>query len=276
MEYEQNRSLNIRDEQSLPKPPKALDGKMYILVLQTVMCVIILSVSIIIKTFFTDLYKDTRLFYKENFEDSTTASEVLNKNDIGATVSVITSSEITANANMDSNPSYNSTSSNNTTSSQSTSSNLGVGGPILENEIVFNEIRENVTTNRFLAPINNYTVTSRFGERTDPISHTESSHNGIDLAAEFGEEIFASLGGEIEFAGYDSSYGNYVKIKHSNSFKTVYAHCSKLNVKTGDSVKAGQVIALVGSTGRSTGPHLHFEVLCNDIKVNPENYVVLK
>ena len=276
MEYKQNRSANIRDEESLPKPPKALDGKMYILVLQTVMCVIILSVALVIKTFFTDLYSETKLFYKENFEDSTTASEVLNKNDIGATVSVITSSEVAANATVDDIPLYFNTSSNeNISSAYGTSSNLGAGGPFNE-EIVFNEIRENITTNRFLAPINNYTVTSRFGDRTDPISHTESYHNGIDLAAEFGEKIFASMSGEVEFAGYDSSYGNYVKIKHSSSFKTVYAHCSKLNVKTGDKVKAGQVIALVGSTGRSTGPHLHFEVLCNDIKVNPENYVVLK
>ena len=266
MEYEQNRRVRVRDEENLPKPPKALDGKMYILVLQTVMCVIILSVSLIIKTFFTDLYNDTKLFYKENFEDTTTASEVLNEKDIGATVSVITSSEITANATVNSAPSYN---------TSSTSSALGVGGPF-NDSVVFNEIRESISVNRFLAPINNYTVTSRFGDRTDPISHTESSHNGIDLAADFGEEIFASMSGSVEFAGYEASYGNYVKIKHSDTFKTVYAHCSKLKVKTGDKVKAGQVIALVGSTGRSTGPHLHFEVINNDTKVNPENYVVLK
>ena len=268
MEYEQNRSKNIKDEESLPKPPKALDGKMYILMLQTVMCVIILSVSLIIKTFFTDLYNDTKLLYKENFEDTTTASEVLKENDVGATVSVITSSEVVANATVNSNPSYNKVS--------STSSALGVGGPYDDGAVVFNEIRENLNINSFLAPINNYTVTSRFGDRTDPISHTESSHNGIDLAADFGEEIFASMSGEVEFSGYDASYGNYVKIKHSSTFKTVYAHCSKLKVKTGDKVKAGQVIALVGSTGRSTGPHLHFEVINNDKKVNPENYVVLK
>ena len=266
MEYEQNRSNNIKDRENLPKPPKALDGKMYILVLQTIMCVIILSVSIIIKTFFTDLYNDTKLFYKENFEDVTTASEILNENDIGATVSVITSSDVQTNANVISNYSSN---------LESTSSALAVGGPISE-EIVLDEIRETVTTNTFLVPLKNFTVTSRFGERTDPISNTESSHNGIDLGAGFGEEIFASLSGEVEFAGYDASYGNYVKIKHSNTFKTVYAHCSKLKVETGDKVKAGQVIALVGSTGRSTGPHLHFEVIYNDNKVNPENYVVLK
>ena len=129
LEYEQNRSNNIKDRENLPKPPKALDGKMYILVLQTIMCVIILSVSIIIKTFFTDLYNDTKLFYKENVEDVTTASEILNENDIGATVSVITSSEVQTNATVISN--YSST-------LESTSSTLAVGGPISE-EIVLDE-----------------------------------------------------------------------------------------------------------------------------------------
>ena len=265
MEYEQTRSPEIRDEQKLAKVPKALDGKLYILVLQTIMCVIILSVALVIKTFFADLYTDTRLFYNENFGDSTNVDEVTDENPLGATVSII-SSAIPANATV------NTESVGNT----STSSAKGLGGPENESQIVFNEIRENVLSNRFLVPLKSYIVTSRFGSRTDPISNSPSTHSGVDMAASYGDEILASLAGTVEAADYEPSYGNYVIIRHSSSLKTVYAHCSSLKVEKGDSVKAGQVIALVGSTGRSTGPHLHFEVILNDNKVNPENYVVLK
>ncbi len=268
MEYEQNRRPQIRDEQKLAKVPKALDGKLYILVLQTLMCVVILSVSLVIKTFFTDLYTDTNLFYKEHFKDTTNVDEVLNENTQGATVSVITSEETTANATA--NQEYGSS------SFTSTSSSMAAGGPIDDTMVVFNEIRQTVSPNSFLIPLKSYTVTSRFGERTDPISNTPSTHNGIDLAAEYGDEIVASLTGTVEAAEYNASYGNYVKIRHSAALYTVYAHCSSLKVNKGDKVKAGQVIALVGSTGRSTGPHLHFEVLLNDNKVNPENYIKLK
>ena len=267
MEYEQTRSPEIRDEQKLAKVPKALDGKLYILVLQTIMCVIILSVALVIKTFFADLYTDTRLFYKENFEDSTNTDEVTNENPLGATVSIISSTDMPTNAKV-----YD----EGVSSNISTSSAVALGGPENETQIVFNEIRENILSNRFLAPLKSYTVTSRFGSRTDPISNSPSTHSGVDMAANYGDEILASLAGTVEDAGYEASYGNYVIIKHSSSLKTVYAHCSSLKVEKGETVKAGQVIALVGSTGRSTGPHLHFEVILNDNKVNPENYVILQ
>jgi len=256
LEYEENRKVEIRDEQKLAKLPKALDGKGYILVLQTVMCVVILSIALIIKNFFGDLYKETKLFYKENFENTLTASEVVASTEIGSIVSE--------------------TSSVNNSSTVSTSSFVAAGGPQEDSQIVFNEIRANIISNSFLVPLKSYTVSSPFGSRTDPISNTKATHNGVDLAADFGDEIMASLSGGVEFAGYDASYGYYVIIKHSESLKTVYAHCSSLKVKTGDFVKAGQIIALVGSTGRSTGPHLHFEVILNENKVNPENYVKLK
>lgn len=259
MEYEEKRSAEVRDEQKLARLPKALDGKMYILVLQTIMCVIILSVALVIKTFFTDLYNDTRIFYKENFEDVTTPNEVVSDNGVNATVSVITQSSNTVSPN-----------------NESTSSVVAAGGPYNSAKVSSNEVNSSLTINRFLSPLKSYTVSSKYGERNDPLTNEKSTHNGVDMAANFGDEIVASLSGEVEFAGYDASYGNYVIIKHSAYIKTVYAHCSKLVVKTGDSVKAGQTIALVGSTGRSTGPHLHFEVMLNGNKVNPENYIKLQ
>ena len=113
-------------------------------------------------------------------------------------------------------------------------------------------------------------ITSRFGSRE---SIRSSGHSGLDIAAKKGTNIKAAAGGTVLFAGYSGAYGNVVKISHGSGIKTYYAHCSKLYVKTGDTVSAGDVIAAVGSTGRSTGNHLHFEVVKNGVSVNPQNYL---
>ena len=90
-----------------------------------------------------------------------------------------------------------------------------------------------------------------------------------DIALNAGEPIYAIFDGEIIEADYDQWNGNYIKIKHDNNIISVYCHCSKLFVKKGDVIRGGEVIAQVGSTGQSTGPHIHFEIRINDISYNP-------
>lgn len=112
------------------------------------------------------------------------------------------------------------------------------------------------------------TLTSRYGSYRS----RGTPHTGIDLAGPAGGNIVAADGGTVSFAGWNNSYGYLVKIKHDNGYETYYAHCSKLMVSTGDKVYQGQVIGLVGSTGNSSGPHLHFELRKNGSPVNPYNY----
>lgn len=112
-------------------------------------------------------------------------------------------------------------------------------------------------------------TTSEFGVRTHPISGDLRFHAGIDIAAEKGTPIYSAFDGEIIEANYDKWNGNYLKIKHDNDIMTVYCHCEKINVKKGQKIRAGEVVATVGSTGNSTGPHLHFELRINNISYNP-------
>ena len=114
------------------------------------------------------------------------------------------------------------------------------------------------------------TITSEFGVRTHPISGDLRFHAGVDIAAEKGTNIYAAFDGEVVEADYDEWNGNYLKIKHDNKIMTVYCHCEKLNVKKGEKIRAGEVIGTVGSTGSSTGPHLHFELRINNISYNPQ------
>ncbi|MDP4132538.1 MAG: peptidoglycan DD-metalloendopeptidase family protein [Bacillota bacterium] len=116
-------------------------------------------------------------------------------------------------------------------------------------------------------------VTSGFGNRFHPIDKVYKNHTGIDIGGAFGADIVAADSGTILFSGNSSSYGKYVVISHGNGITTLYAHCSSLLVSAGASVSKGQTIAKVGSTGNSTGPHLHFEVSVNGARQNPLNYV---
>lgn len=117
-------------------------------------------------------------------------------------------------------------------------------------------------------------VTSRFGGR-EGSSIVSSNHKGTDIGASYGAPIKAVAGGTVTVAeyGYNGGYGNYVIISHGNGIQTVYAHCSSLNVSAGQSVSQGQQIAAVGSTGNSTGNHLHLEIRVNGIAQDPQNYL---
>ncbi|MCS7214559.1 MAG: M23 family metallopeptidase [Thermodesulfovibrio sp.] len=112
-------------------------------------------------------------------------------------------------------------------------------------------------------------ITSYFGLRTDPIDGKLRHHNGIDIAVPEGTEIKSIFSGKVVYSGYSETYGNCVIVEHDNGLQTVYAHNSKNLVKKGDRVSPDTVIALSGSTGRTTGPHLHFEVRKDGKPLNP-------
>lgn len=116
-------------------------------------------------------------------------------------------------------------------------------------------------------------VNSPFGLRSDPLTGVTRMHTGVDLRADYGSSVGASMSGKIWFAGVRSGYGNLVVIDHGNGVATFYAHLSAITVGTGEAVEAGQLVGLVGSTGRSTGPHLHYEVRANGHPVDPSSRI---
>lgn len=140
---------------------------------------------------------------------------------------------------------------------------LGASGQIIQSGSSF------VGTGMFAWPFeHDQYISSPFGTRVDPISGEIKTHGGTDIAAPLGTPILAAADGVVVTATWHNSYGYYVKIKHDDTYSTLYAHCSALHVSAGQTVKQGQVIADCGSTGYSTGNHLHFEVLKNGIRVD--------
>ena len=116
-------------------------------------------------------------------------------------------------------------------------------------------------------------ISSGFGDRESPTEGASSNHKGLDIGASTGADIIAAADGEVVIATYSYSAGNYIMLDHGGGVSTVYMHCSQLLVKKGDKVKQGQLIAKVGSTGYSTGPHLHFGIRSGGTYVNPKKYV---
>lgn len=133
----------------------------------------------------------------------------------------------------------------------------------------FDEKGQSVRKALLRTPVDGARLTSGFGKRKHPILGYTKMHRGVDFAAPTGTPIYAAGDGTVEAAGRNGGYGNYIRIRHNGTYKTAYAHLSRIKVKKGARVRQGQVIGLVGSTGRSTGPHLHYEVLQNSKQTNP-------
>ncbi|MBR4858291.1 MAG: M23 family metallopeptidase [Clostridia bacterium] len=120
-----------------------------------------------------------------------------------------------------------------------------------------------------VVPVQNARITSEFGYRTNPVSGKYGFHTGIDLAADEGTPVAASFYGKIIETGSSDVWGNYILMEHSENFQTYYCHLSEIYVSKGAVIRQGETVGLVGSTGWSTGPHLHFEVRINGVRVNP-------
>ena len=118
-------------------------------------------------------------------------------------------------------------------------------------------------------------VASGFGVRIDPIYRRPKMHQGMDFTAPIGTHIFATGNGQVVQAGWQQGYGNAVKINHGFGYETLYGHMNKIKVRSGQRVTRGDVIGEVGNTGKSTGPHLHYEVRYQGKPVNPQNYYFL-
>jgi len=125
-------------------------------------------------------------------------------------------------------------------------------------------------------PIAKGWISSYFGKRTDPFSGRLEMHKGMDLAGKKGSDVIATASGVVTWSGERYGYGNLVEINHGNGYVTRYGHNEEILVKVGDSVERGQSISKMGSTGRSTGPHVHYEVLLNDRQIDPIRFVQSK
>jgi murein DD-endopeptidase MepM/ murein hydrolase activator NlpD len=126
---------------------------------------------------------------------------------------------------------------------------------------------------QFLAPVSGYDINSSFGRRYLSQEAHARQHKGVDIAAPMGTPVTAAAEGVVTAAGRNGGYGNFVEVRHPNGLRTFYAHLSRIDVRAGSRVEAGQGIGRVGSTGYSTGPHLHFEVRRGGQHVNPARYI---
>ena len=122
-------------------------------------------------------------------------------------------------------------------------------------------------------PVRKGYISSRFGERKDPFTGERERHRGLDFAGTRGSEVLSVASGVVTWAATRNGYGKTVEIDHGNGYRTRYAHSEKLTVEAGDHVTAGQVIALMGSTGRASAPHVHFEVMKDGARINPARFV---
>lgn len=147
-----------------------------------------------------------------------------------------------------------------------------VSEDVLEQETVKASVPEIVIsgTAGLICPLDDFRLTSEFGERWG------RQHSGLDMAQPTGSPVYAAKDGVVTCAAYSGSYGNLVKIDHGDGMETYYAHCSRLDVVEGQQIEAGQQIAAVGSTGNSTGPHLHFEVRIGGVAQNPAQWLNLE
>lgn len=137
----------------------------------------------------------------------------------------------------------------------------------------FEEQKSILATTPSIWPVKGW-VTSDFGQRSDPYTGDKVMHMGLDIAGPYGKEVIAPSDGTVVFAGAEGGYGNVLVIDHGYGIKTRYGHLASLRVKPGEKVKRGQLIAGLGNTGRSTGPHLHYEVRVNGVSENPHKYIL--
>ena len=231
------------EEMTKDENKRVKDRLMSLIFTQLVVCALIILFSFGLKLIGGDLYEWEKGIYISDFEDKTSVKEVLSQLSTAVTSS-------------------NSTEEKEKPSAPETKSNSTL-------EYAVSSVK--MSKLNMVMPLSKYRVTSEYGYRVNPVSGLYKLHSGVDLGANSGEKIYSALDGKVVRSDYASDYGHFVMVDHGDGLCTLYAHCSERLVSVGDTVKQGDVIALVGSTGASTGPHLHFEVRVNNERINPLN-----
>lgn len=142
---------------------------------------------------------------------------------------------------------------------------------VLETMLMTRNLQAEVMPNG--RPVSRGWLSSYFGQRTDPFTGRRVHHSGVDFAGKLGSDVVAVAAGVVTYSGKRSGYGNLVEINHGNGYSTRYGHNLKNLVAVGQTIKKGEIVAKMGTTGRSTGPHVHFEVMINGHAVNPKKYI---
>ncbi len=230
-----------------------IDAKLCIILLQAAAVIIIIITLCLVKLFDGNLFNELRNWYMDNFEQKTSINEVLDnsgtKTESGIAVLPEDAQDIIEQERV-----------------------------ILTGAVNLEQIKKvsnlNIKgKNSLVLPVHGK-VTSHFGERLDPFSGEGARHKGVDIASNSGTDILCAADGIVTQVGYEENgYGKFIVVKHSNGFETLYAHCSELVAKKGEKITAGDTIAKVGSTGKSTGSHLHFEIIVKDIPIDPEIFL---
>ncbi|MBO5725572.1 MAG: M23 family metallopeptidase [Clostridia bacterium] len=215
-------------------------------VLQISAVAIIVVAAVVIKFCGGSFYTDVRNWYIENFEDETSVSEVIPSEQTESKpdeLEILTEEPI--------------------------ESELEVTHT--ETEVV-EVVHANASydCNSLKMPVSGATLTSSYGNRSNPFTSEKELHKGMDFAAKKGTGIVSAAAGKVILVKNSASYGKYIKVDHGSGLVTLYAHCNSIIKKEGDIVRKGETIATVGSTGQSTGNHLHFEVILNGKNLNPE------
>lgn len=228
-----------------------------VLLTQFIICGAIILTTMFIKNSFSEVYQSYRDFYKDMFQNSITVTAI---EDVYKKISEV----------IDKVKNYN--------PMQNSKINLGMGGmsPIknLQNDVMLNSDKNKDTQKeKFAIPLKNYIFTSGYGYRIHPISNRLDKHTGVDLAAGEGSAIYPTLSGRVIETGYSNILGNYIKIRHNSDIISVYGHCNEVLVEDFDIVSQDSVIGLVGTTGISTGYHLHFEIIYKNEPINPQKWL---
>lgn len=242
---------------------------------QLIVTVILLVLWLGLKLLSPNSYRQVCQWYRQSFDAPTSLSQVIDSRSAsqrqgGINESAPVSSEETSSAARQTVPQESTESTDPAPSSSETAgaSSIPNASGVSVSKTAMVKAAAAGGANTAVSPVKGR-ITSYFSSREHPISGKQSFHHGVDIGANTGDPIVAVLSGTVCVSRYDATYGNYVVIEHSNGVKTLYAHCSKRLVEAGDRVTRGQTIAKVGSTGDSTGPHLHFELLVNGVRIDP-------
>ena len=251
-DYDYSEQPNEEPQPILPKNIKKPDRTFNYLISQIAVCAIALGIVLVLKVFGGYYYGYAKAVFDTCFNQPINKAQVLGRNDACAVVAA-----------------------------QSTI--YGMGGESADDtvkhissidELSRDESSSIKSVNSMILPVDSHTVTCEYGDRIHPITGKKSFHTGLDIGEDMGKNIYAVLDGTVKKTVEDDpDYGNYIIVSHSQGVQTMYAHCSKLTAKKGERVKRGDVIAYVGTTGLSTGPHLHFEVRINGTRLNPRWFI---